>query len=68
MAVFVCGRGDGMRRVVIGCVLLALCACAPKVGSRAWCDAMDKKPKGDWSANEVSDYAKHCVLRGTETN
>ena len=57
-----------MRRVVIGCVLLALCACAPKVGSRAWCDAMDKKPKGDWSANEVSDYAKHCVLRGTETN
>jgi hypothetical protein len=24
---------------------------------------MDEKPKGDWSANEAADYAKHGVLR-----
>ena len=57
-----------MRRIVIGCVVVALCACAPKVGSHAWCEAMDKKPKGEWSTNDASDYAKHCILRGTETN
>ena len=42
--------------------LLLLCACAPEVGSQRWCDAMDEKPKGDWTANEAMDYAKHCVL------
>ncbi|MEW7978461.1 MAG: DUF3012 domain-containing protein [Candidatus Sedimenticola endophacoides] len=24
---------------------------------------MNDKPKGDWSANEAADYAKHCVFR-----
>jgi hypothetical protein len=58
-----------MRRIVIGCVVLALCAaCAPTVGSREWCEAMDKKPKADWSSNEAADYAKHCILRGSESN
>ena len=38
-------------------------ACAPEVGSDAWCAAMDKKAKGDWSANEATDYAKHCVFK-----
>jgi hypothetical protein len=42
--------------------LLALSACAPEVGSEAWCKAMEEKPKGDWSANEAVDYAKHCAF------
>ena len=40
----------------------ALAGCSPEVGTDAWCKAMDGKPKGDWSANEAADYAKHCVL------
>ncbi|WP_345868974.1 DUF3012 domain-containing protein [Shewanella algae] len=40
-----------------------LSACAPEVGSEAWCKQMDEKPKGDWSANEATDYAKHCVFK-----
>jgi hypothetical protein len=44
-------------------VFAFVAACAPEVGSDAWCAAMDKKPKGDWSANEVKDYAKHCVFK-----
>jgi hypothetical protein len=36
--------------------------CAPEVGSEAWCKQMNEKPKGDWSANEATDYAKHCVF------
>ena len=39
-----------------------LAACSPKVGSKEWCDNLKKKPKGDWTANEVADFAKHCVM------
>ncbi|MBQ0796682.1 MULTISPECIES: DUF3012 domain-containing protein [Zhongshania] len=48
-------------------VLLSLAylvsACAPEVGSDAWCAGMDKKAKGDWSGNEATDYAKNCVFK-----
>jgi len=38
-----------------------LAGCAP-VGSARWCANMKAKPKGDWTANEALDFAKHCVL------
>ncbi|WP_038012998.1 DUF3012 domain-containing protein [Terasakiella pusilla] len=41
---------------------LALSACSPEVGSKEWCADMKEKPKGDWSANEATDFAKHCVF------
>lgn len=42
---------------------LWLSACAPEVGSDAWCTNLKEKPKGDWSMNEASDFAKHCVFK-----
>ena len=42
---------------------LTLAACEPEVGSKEWCADMNEKPKGDWTANEAADYAKHCVAR-----
>lgn len=39
-----------------------LSACSPEVGSKEWCADLKEKPKGDWSANEASDFAKHCIL------
>ena len=42
--------------------LVVLGACAPEVGSEAWCKDLADKPKGDWSSNEVVDYAKHCTF------
>jgi len=42
--------------------LMAL-ACAPEVGSERWCEQMDETPKGEWTANQAADYAKHCILR-----
>ena len=39
-----------------------LVACAPEVGSKAWCEKMGEKPKGDWTATEAGDFAKHCLL------
>lgn len=44
-------------------IAMGLSACAPEVGSEAWCKQMKEKPSGDWSANEASDYAKHCVFK-----
>jgi hypothetical protein len=40
-----------------------LTACAPEVGSERWCRKMEEKPKGDWTANEAKDYAKHCLFK-----
>ena len=42
--------------------LLLLTGCDPEVGSKAWCEKMDEKPKEDWSGNEAADYGKHCIL------
>lgn len=43
--------------------LILLTGCAPEVGSKKWCAAKEAKPKGDWTANEVKDFAKHCVFK-----
>ncbi|HBS38912.1 MAG TPA: DUF3012 domain-containing protein [Rhodobacteraceae bacterium] len=40
----------------------SLSACSPEVGSKEWCADLKEKPKGDWSANEAADFAKHCIL------
>ncbi len=37
--------------------------CAPEVGSVDWCKDLKTKSKGDWSANEATDFAKHCVFK-----
>jgi Protein of unknown function (DUF3012) len=43
-------------------IALVSVACAPEVGSERWCEAMRDKPKGEWSANEALDFAKHCLV------
>ena len=45
-----------------GLLMLLLTACAPEVGSEHWCGQIDETPKGDWTANEAADYARHCLL------
>lgn len=47
---------------VLVAALVLLGACEPEVGSEEWCNDMKQKPKGDWTANEAADFAKHCVL------
>ena len=51
------------RFLGIGIALsLLTVACAP-MGSQAWCKKLKGTPKGDWSANEAKDFARHCVFR-----
>jgi hypothetical protein len=42
---------------------IGLCACAPEVGSAAWCSNMEDQPTGDWSMNEAAEYAKNCLIK-----
>jgi len=44
-------------------VILSLTACAPEIGSKEWCAELDKNPQGDWTVDEVTGYAKHCLLK-----
>ena len=46
--------------VVAGVSLLS--ACADKPGSEGWCEDMSAKSKGEWTIQEVADYAKYCVV------
>lgn len=46
--------------LVIATALLAGCE---KVGSESWCKKLEAKDKGDWTANELRDYTKYCVLK-----
>ncbi len=43
--------------------VVSIAGCAPEVGSDAWCKDMKEKPKGEWTANEAGDFAKHCVFK-----
>jgi hypothetical protein len=36
--------------------------CAPEPGSKQWCEKMEDKAKGDWTANEAKTFAKHCIM------
>lgn len=51
------------RFFVVGILGLLALGCAPEVGSEAWCEKMQEKPKGDWSSNEAADYTKHCLFK-----
>ena len=43
--------------------LIALSACTPEVGSDKWCKSLNEKAKSDWTVNEATDYAKHCIIK-----
>lgn len=60
-----------MQKVTLAGVLCFMAlvfagGCSPEVGSKAWCEMLSEKPKGDWSTNEAADYARHCLFRGKD--
>ena len=58
-----------MKISIYFCMLVAMLVisgCGSEVGSKAWCDEMNNKPKGDWTVNEAGEYAKNCVFSSDE--
>ncbi len=47
--------------MIIAFAGLILAGCT-EVGSKQWCANMKEKPKGDWTANQATDFAKHCIF------
>ena len=50
-----------MKYLILIAVIAFSSGCA-EVGSERWCKNMAEKPKGDWSTNEATNYAKNCVF------
>jgi len=55
-------KSPTMKTLFVLAAFSLAAACSPSVGSKEWCDDMKKKPKGQWTAQETADFAKHCVL------
>jgi hypothetical protein len=58
-------KSNWIRVGLMGCgaaIALFAAGCSLEVGSKAWCEKMSEKPKGDWSASEAADYAKNCLF------
>lgn len=58
-----------MKKITYLALFLAvvfLSGCSPEVGSSKWCEAMYNTPKGEWSANDASEYAKSCIFRSKD--
>lgn len=57
------------KHLIIGAITVftLLSACSPEVGSQKWCEAMKEKPKGEWTANEATEFAKSCVFKSTNS-
>jgi hypothetical protein len=52
-----------MKKILfLSLLLMQLAACSAEVGSEKWCANLKEKPKGDWTTNEATDYAKDCVF------
>ena len=49
--------------LLISITMTVLISCSAEVGSEKWCNNLDAKAKGDWTMNEVKDYAKHCLFK-----
>lgn len=50
--------------ILAGAMLLT--GCAPEVGSPDWCEDMKGKETGDWTANEVAEFTRSCLIRKEE--
>lgn len=42
---------------------IPLWGCTPEIGSDKWCANLKEKPSSDWTMNEATDYAKHCIMK-----
>ena len=61
-----CAALAGGTAALLALALLA--GCSPAVGTETWCRDMKAKPKGDWSANEAADFARHCLFGPNESD
>ena len=52
-----------LKKFLAAVSLVAFVAgCAPEVGSDEWCAELKAKDKGQWTADDAGNFAKHCIM------
>ena len=60
-------RQKSLVSVIAGILTVTLVtACNDKPGSAGWCEAIQAKPKGEWTRDDTKTYATHCLLESTK--
>jgi hypothetical protein len=47
---------------ILSFVMLA--ACTPERGSEAWCENKKEQSRSEWSLDDATTFATHCLLSG----
>ena len=51
-----------LKTIFVVVAISAVVACSPAVGSKEWCEDLKEKDKAQWTAQEGTDFAKHCIM------
>lgn len=51
-----------LRLVLASIALVVLGACSAEPGSEKWCDAKKEQPKSEWTMDDATTFARHCLL------
>ena len=51
-----------LRMLLIAASVAGLAGCAPEPGSEKWCASKKAQPESEWSMDDATTYAKHCLL------
>ena len=48
--------------LILSIISIFIVSCSADIGSEEWCEELKEKPKDNWTANELTHYAKHCIF------
>jgi hypothetical protein len=43
-------------------IALTVAACSAEPGSERWCEAKKEQPKSEWSLEDATTFASHCLI------
>lgn len=51
-----------LRPLLLAAVALTVAACSAEPGSERWCEAKKEQPKSEWSLDDATTFASHCLI------
>ncbi len=49
-----------LKTIFVLVAISAVAACSPEFGSKEWCEDMKEKDKGQWTAQEGTEFTAYC--------
>jgi hypothetical protein len=50
------------RTLIVALCTLVLAACSAEPGSATWCDQKREQPKSEWTLEDATTFASHCLI------